>query len=89
MCPTSKYVIDFLAKTVKTVDLSVTTTKLLLLDFEANSNIAENACVWLIVESLSFGWARRKGKKVVNKNELNNTLCRKAKILGLILQMIK
>ena len=99
LCPTNKHVMDSLIETVKTVDATVTPTKLLLLDFEASSNIIENACVWIIVETLSFVWARRKAKKMVNKNELTNSLFGKAKILGLsssfpstsklILQMIK
>ena len=72
---------DWLVDTIKTIDPTATPTKLLLLDFEASNDIAIMACTWTVVECLSFAWARRKQKKVININALISSLTAKATVL--------
>ena len=81
VCPFNKNAMDWLIDTIKTVDPTVTSTKILLLDFETNTDIVTMACIWIIVESLSFVWARRKQRKAVNLNEIKATLRTEAGVL--------
>ena len=56
----------WLVDKIKQIDPVANPQKILLLDFEASTDIKEMTCLWIIAETLSFVWARRKQKKPTN-----------------------
>ena len=67
---------------IKHVDPTINSQKIVLLDFEAATDIANMACTWIIVETLSFVWAIRRQKKRTEMTDLKAILFTKAQFLG-------
>ena len=81
-CAFNNNAMNWLVSKIKAVDPTIYPQKLLLLDFEASNDIICMACTWIISETLSFVWARRKQKKQTNLTDLVGTLQINAKVLG-------
>ena len=67
---------------IKLVDSRINTQKVVLLDFEADSDLSEMSCTWIIVETLSFVWARRRQKRHPALPEMIAILRTKAEFIG-------